>query len=182
VLISSGRKFRSLDIDSARQPDIIASIEDIPAIESASLDVVVVMEVLEHVQRPLQAVSEIERVLKPGGIVIGSTPFMLGIHDQPFDFYRYTLHGLTWMFRDFRCLSIRERNGYFSALSVLILRRFAIGSARQRLIALCLSPLLVPLALVLELLDKLLPSLDATTGYFFIFRKSPNEAETSRDE
>jgi len=170
-LREAGVAARSVDVDAARAPDLVADVEDLAMLADASIDAVVMMEVLEHVRRPDRAVGELRRVLKPGGIVIGSTPFLLGIHDQPYDYYRYTLHGLNWLFREFTALTVRERNGYFAAVAVLVLRCYATGATRQRRLALLLAPLLVPLALVLECLDALLPSLAATTGYFFIYRK-----------
>ncbi len=129
------------------------------------------LEVLEHVSEPQRAAAAVARVLRPGGILIASTPFMLPMHDQPFDFFRYTLHGLYWLFRDFEWLSLRERNGYFAAIAVLLLRPYAQLGDTGRNRAFLLSLVLVPLALALEQLDRVAPSLDATTGYFFICRK-----------
>lgn len=174
-LRDAGVRARSVDVDPARAPDLLADIEDLAMLADASVDAVVMMEVLEHVRRPERAVGELHRVLKPGGIVIGSTPFLLGMHDQPHDYYRYTLHGLDWLFREFTALTVRERNGYFAAVAVLVLRCYASGAPRQRRIALLLAPLLLPLAYVLEGLDALLPSLAATTGYFFVYRKPPGD-------
>ena len=42
--------------------------------EDASFDAVVVGEILEHVRFPDDVVGEIRRVLKPGGVVVGSVP------------------------------------------------------------------------------------------------------------
>lgn len=171
VVAAAGVSARSLDIDPTRAPDIVASAEQLDMFGDASVDAIIVAEVLEHLREPERAVAEFARVLRAGGVVIGSSPFLLGIHDQPHDYYRYTLHGLNWLFRAFEPCTLRERNGYFGAVEVLVLRRFAVGGARQRALAVLLAPLLLALALVLRGLDRVLPSLDGTSGYFFVYRK-----------
>ncbi|MCI5058783.1 MAG: class I SAM-dependent methyltransferase [Flavobacteriales bacterium] len=52
---------------------VVGSILEMP-FEDNSFDVVVSSEVIEHIPEPLKAIDEIYRVLKPGGIVILSTP------------------------------------------------------------------------------------------------------------
>jgi SAM-dependent methyltransferase len=173
-----GIRARSLDIDPARKPDVVGSIEAMTAIGDASLDAVFCIEVLEHVGRPEAAASELWRVLRPSGCLIGSTPFLLGIHDAPHDYYRFTRHGLQRLFRSFDEVELRERNGYFSATAVLIYRRFILDAPLRGTALLRALPLLL-LAFSLELLDRLFPSPDGTTGYFFVYRKPHSGAPTA---
>ena len=167
----AGLRPLSIDIDPNRHPDLVADVEDLSALTDASVDSVICIEVLEHVRHPHLAVQELYRVLQPGGVLIGSTPFLLGIHDPPADYFRYTAHGLRMLFADFELLRLRERNGYFDAVAVLVLRRFAIGSQRAKMTALLMSPILIALTLVIELIGSVMPSTDGATGYFFVFRK-----------
>ena len=78
-------------------PDIFADAALLPVL-SASVDAVVCLEVLEHVCHPHAALAEFARVLKPGGTMLFSMPFMYPIHDAPHDFQRLTEFGLR---RDF---------------------------------------------------------------------------------
>lgn len=169
-LMALGVQARSLDVDPRRHPDILASIEAMNEVGNATTDAVFCLEVLEHVQRPDAAIAEIRRVLRPGGLLIGSSPFLLGIHDAPGDYYRFTRHGLQLLLAGFEELKLKERNGYFSAAAVLIYRRFVLD-APLKVRTLLAAPLLLLLALGLELIDRLLPSTSGTTGYFFIYRK-----------
>jgi SAM-dependent methyltransferase len=170
-LARAGVKAVSIDVNSKRRPDIVASVEDMTLFEEGVADAIFCIELLEHVAHPHVATAEMFRVLRPGGIVIGSTPFLLGIHDDPYDYFRFTRHGLKRIFDAFEPISIRERNGYFAAIAVLIYRRFVVGTPRDRFRSLLLSPIFFGLAVCLELIDKLFALTDGTTGYFFIFRK-----------
>lgn len=169
-LLAHGIRFQSLDIDHARHPDILANIESMVSVQDESIDAIFCIEVLEHVKHPELAAAELCRVLRPGGLFVASTPFLLGIHDAPNDFYRYTRHGLRLIFADLEEVVLRERNGYFAAVAALIYRQFAHPPPLPLRLKIA-APVLLSLALVIELMDSLLPSPAGTTGYFFIFRK-----------
>ena len=80
----------------AIEVDILASADALP-IEDASFDFVLCTEVLEHCPDPAAVLAEIRRVLRPGGVVLLTTPFMVALHEMPFDFYRYTPSALELM-------------------------------------------------------------------------------------
>jgi SAM-dependent methyltransferase len=61
---------------------------------SGAFDTVVAFEVLEHLPDPHTFFAEVARVLVAGGHLILSTPHIWGLHDEPYDFYRFTPHGL----------------------------------------------------------------------------------------
>jgi SAM-dependent methyltransferase len=75
------------------KPDVFANAESLP-LRDRSIDVLIAKDVLEHVERPEQALREAARVLRAGGCLILWIPFMYPIHDAPFDFQRFTEHGL----------------------------------------------------------------------------------------
>lgn len=60
-----------------------------------SFDSVFASQVLEHVFNPAQFLSELHRVLKPGGCLLLTLPFFWDEHEQPFDFARYSSFGLS---------------------------------------------------------------------------------------
>jgi SAM-dependent methyltransferase len=70
--------------------DLCRTNENIP---SNRFDVVVCTEVLEHVLNPFAAAAEIHRVLKPGGVLLASSPFNFRIHGPLPDCWRFTEHG-----------------------------------------------------------------------------------------
>jgi SAM-dependent methyltransferase len=74
-------------------PAIFADAQALP-IKSASIDTVLLLDVMEHLPRPQECLGEINRVLKNSGQVILQVPFLYPIHDAPLDFQRWTRFGL----------------------------------------------------------------------------------------
>jgi len=62
-------------------------------------DSVLCTQVLEHVFEPSAFLKEIHRVLKPGGTLLLTTPFVWDEHEQPADYARYTSYGLNHLLR-----------------------------------------------------------------------------------
>lgn len=59
-----------------------------------SFDSIFSSEVFEHVFNLDEVLNELFRVLKPGGIILITCPFVIGEHEQPNDFARYTSFAL----------------------------------------------------------------------------------------
>jgi SAM-dependent methyltransferase len=57
-------------------------------------DIVFCEQVLEHVRDPVNAVANISRLLRPGGLAIISVPFLIRIHREPEDYWRFSAQGL----------------------------------------------------------------------------------------
>ena len=62
--------------------------------EDDYFDACVSFEVFEHVFDGQKVLGELRRVLRPGGTLLITTPFVYGEHEVPFDFARYTSYGL----------------------------------------------------------------------------------------
>ena len=65
--------------------DIVSDITKIPE-EDSKFDAVLCTEVLEHVPDPMSALKEFHRLLKPGGELIITAPFMSWTHYAPYHF------------------------------------------------------------------------------------------------
>lgn len=62
--------------------------------EDESFNAVLCNQVLEHVFNPQEFLGEIHRILKPGGRILLTVPFIWDEHEQPYDCARYTTFGL----------------------------------------------------------------------------------------
>ena len=160
----------SIDVDEKRSPDIVMDAMDLK-FESNQFDYIFMMEVLEHIKEPHRAISEVFRVLKNDGILILSTPFIFPIHDQPYDFFRFTRFGLEYLFRDFQNIIINERNNYLESVGVLLWRLFFTKSKKLKIIGLIFLPLIFLFQIMAILLSKIDNSVNATTGYFCVVKK-----------
>jgi SAM-dependent methyltransferase len=88
--------------------------------DNSSFDAVICLEVLEHVINPFQAVKQIKRVLRQGGKILLTVPFLYGYHgkgsrsqshDSYPDFWRFTHEGLQLLFNDFQTIEITPLDG-----------------------------------------------------------------------
>ena len=57
-------------------------------------DIVFCEQVLEHVVDPIQAARNLFNLLHPGGYAVVSVPFMVRIHKEPEDYWRFSQAGL----------------------------------------------------------------------------------------
>lgn len=125
-----------LTLDRAETPhsggvDLYGEADAVPA-EDGSFDAVLCTQVLEHVAEPLLALREFRRILRPGGVVIATVPFVWEEHEAPFDYYRYTRYGIEHLLRQagFADVEVRPRTDCFTtAAQVLRNVGWAMGSA-----------------------------------------------------
>ncbi len=91
-------RYVGLDVDSPvtralGAADILYDGGNFP-VADATFDGVLCSEVLEHVFTPEVFLGEIHRVLRPGGHLLLTVPFVWDEHEQPHDFARYSSFGL----------------------------------------------------------------------------------------
>ena len=72
--------------------------EDLLPHTNASVDTVLLFNVLEHLYNFPLILSEIRRVLKSGGVLIGAVPFLVAYHPDPHDYWRFTQETLEKIF------------------------------------------------------------------------------------
>jgi SAM-dependent methyltransferase len=104
----------------ARRADIIASLDALP-VPDGSFDAVLCTEVLEHVANPSSVLRELYRVLAPGGRLWLTVPFVAALHEEPYDYYRYTPHGLRSLLEEagFEEVVVDALGRYFTAMAAL---------------------------------------------------------------
>lgn len=78
-----------VNLSRVKLPDVQADATRIP-FRDECFGAVICSELLEHVVEPAAVLSEVHRVLKVGGQLFISVPFLHQIHADPLDYGRYT--------------------------------------------------------------------------------------------
>ena len=110
--------------------DIVSDITSIPVSDN-TFDVIMCIEVFEHLPNPIDALVELNRVLKPGGKLILTAPFASLTHYSPYHyatgfnkyFYEYHLNLLKH-----KSIEITANGNYFEFLAQEIRRVKTISS------------------------------------------------------
>lgn len=105
----AGITVRSFDIDPGSGCTYIGDIcRRNDCLAEGTFDYVVCTEVLEHTLQPFDAVDEILRILKPGGMLFLSVPFNFRIHGPLPDCWRFTEHGLRALLKNYDILELEQ--------------------------------------------------------------------------
>jgi SAM-dependent methyltransferase len=117
--LPAGSRYFSLNLLSSEKPTVAGDATALP-VQDGSVDVIIMLEVLEHVLHPQQVVAECHRVLAPGGTLIGSTRFIYPQHGAPSDYGRFTAEGLALVFGCFaECRIEKLGNRLHAVLDIL---------------------------------------------------------------
>lgn len=137
-------EYVGLDPFEDTKADVIADAWDIPFPDN-EFDGIILNQSLEHIEKTEKTISEIKRVLKPGGLCIITVPQIMKTHSIPVssekiklnnfdkkeipywnnDFYRFTKFGLITLFQDFKILTVQQNTYYFGTIFQLINYFFA---------------------------------------------------------
>lgn len=126
-----------------------------------SFDTVVCFEVLEHVYDSKTLLTEINRVLKDGGKVCISCPFVWDEHEQPYDYYRMTSFALPKLGDDcgFYMSSHWKTTSHVATLAQMLSAYiYQTLLPKSQIVRLLFTPILIaPVNLAGYLLGKILP-------------------------
>lgn len=103
--------------------DVICDLNKAPLpFDNNVYDTIILSEVLEHIRKPEQLIHEIYRIQKPQGFLLLSVPFYYPIHEQPFDYYRYTQYALSSMLEDagYEIVEMEASGGAFESTVNLV--------------------------------------------------------------
>ncbi|HXG30963.1 MAG TPA: methyltransferase domain-containing protein [Thermodesulfobacteriota bacterium] len=95
-----GKQYVGADIREGPGVDVILDLHQID-LPPQSVGTVLILDTVEHVEFPRRAIEEINRVLKPDGIVVMSSVMNFPIHDYPYDYWRFTPEAFRSLLRPF---------------------------------------------------------------------------------
>ena len=170
-----------VDIAAGPGVDLVADAHDLHMVPSDSVDFVTSVSVLEHVRYPHKVVSEIFRILKPGGVIYVNVPFVFPYHADPDDFYRFSYRGINILCEEFECIDSGFNRGPASTMHHLLVHFFAmLLSFNSRALYGINVDLFRWLLFWVKYLDKFLAGYQMAyvihAGSYFIGRKPPLKA------
>ncbi len=113
------------NIDYDDDTDLVCDGHFLP-FDDNSVDGIFILLVLEHVSDPFGIANEIHRVLKKGGFVFATLPFMQVLHENPKDYYRFTPDGIRKLFSRFGEVKLEVASGPTGSLIWIIKEYLAI--------------------------------------------------------
>ena len=162
------------DVMLRPRTNLIADPGNLPFAD-ASVDLVLIDGVLEHLLEPFIVADEIHRVLKDDGLVYSDTPFMLQVHGGAIDFFRFSHLGHRRLFRRFKEISSGITSGPGVALAYSI-QYFLLSFGRSRTARFLVKAFCRLTLFWLKYIDFILVkrpgALDAAHGLYFMGRKS----------
>lgn len=98
--------------------DVVGDLFAVP-FQDNSFDAVICSQTLEHVTEPESVLAQLQRVLRPGGVILISVPQEWYLHQPPHDYFRFTKFGLEYLLvkTGFSVREIQPTGGYFLMLS-----------------------------------------------------------------
>lgn len=95
-----GKTYFGCDMRPGKGVDLVLNLHKID-LPDASAGTVLLLDTLEHVEFCREAMAEVLRILKPGGVVVISSVMNFRIHDYPSDYWRFTPEGFKSLLRGF---------------------------------------------------------------------------------
>ena len=95
--------------------DVFADLSRLLPFEDECADTIVSFQAMEHLPEPSHFLSECYRILKSGGGLFLTLPFMWEVHEAPYDYFRYTRYGLEYLLQKngFVDIEIIENTGFW---------------------------------------------------------------------
>lgn len=158
-----------IDVEPGAKVDKVITPTEPWPFANASFDSVVSTEVLEHVTDLDLTLSEIDRLLQPGGRAVITIPFLYNEHGAPNDYRRFTLHNAKRLLPGYDVELLKSQGGIGSTLSILLLNWLDTAfnlTFPTRLLKALLLPIALPINLLINSLALLVDKLDHTQAFY----------------
>lgn len=104
-----------VDVRDTTFADFLGDAHRLP-FKDGAFDGIVCQAMLEHVPDYQSVLTEMKRILRPGGLFYLDVPFIQGYHALPTDYHRFTLEELRNIFSDYKEISAGASKGPTSTL------------------------------------------------------------------
>ena len=165
-MVRAAKQYIRVDIASVPGcTDVLADALALP-FKEGHFNCVLAVECMEHLADPFLFVRELARVLKAGGTVILTVPFMCHQHPDPYDYWRPTGMALERLFSSFADVEVTPQGNRMHVICDLLTTAFSP------------NPILFPLRLLNHLLVRLPHAMErgsntttAPSGFLLVAKK-----------
>jgi SAM-dependent methyltransferase len=163
---------------SSNKVDVLCEANNIP-LESNSFDTIISTQAIEHIEDHQGMLNEAFRLLKNDGCFILSGPFYWHLHEEPYDFFRFTKHGFRYILEKsgFEIIEITPNGGAWATLGQMINHTFGFNNSGANSVAKGIKYLFRKLRVYI-LVNRIFSYLDAkdfnsinTINYVVVARK-----------
>lgn len=115
-----------------KKVDVLCEANNIPLADN-SFDTAFSTQTIEHVEDHQGLVNEAYRLLKPGGHFIVSGPMYWHLHEEPYDFFRFTKYGFTYIFEKagFEIVEIIPNGGAWATAGQTLIHSFLLSKSKK---------------------------------------------------
>lgn len=112
--------------------DVLCAANDIP-LENEFFDTAFSTQTIEHVEDHQGLVNEAYRLIKPGSYFILAGPMYWYLHEEPYDFFRFTKHGFKYILEKagFEILETNANGGMWALAGQSYLHAIANSKSRH---------------------------------------------------
>lgn len=169
-LLVEAQEYIGLDVCDDRKVDILVDSMRPWPLEHDSFDAVLCTQVLEHVTDTEGMLRSIRQVIKPGGMLIITAPFIYNAHGIPEDYHRFSIYGMEKLLANsFEIVETKPQGGIGSTVGVLCLNWMETMSTGCKLLRLLKGPFLplwIPFCFIVNLTGWLIDKLDKTKAFY----------------
>jgi SAM-dependent methyltransferase len=117
---------------SLQKVDVLCPANNIPLPDN-SFDTAFSTQTIEHVEDHQGLVNEAFRLLKPGCNFIVSGPMYWHLHEEPYDFFRFTKYGFKYVLEKagFEMVEIKSNGGTWSVTGQTIIHSFRYSKSKN---------------------------------------------------
>lgn len=103
----SGREYVGIDLEEGKNVDLVVDLaKGTGSLQQGYFDLAICCSVLEHVARPWVFAEHLTSLLRGGGVLYMSVPWVWSFHAFPDDYYRFSWRGVTELFPQFEWTNV----------------------------------------------------------------------------
>jgi len=175
VVKASTAQYFGIDVTVSddKKPDVCGDSLSLP-FKDCAFDAILCTQVLEHVRGPFVLFQEVVRVLKDNGFLIMTAPQAWPLHEEPYDFFRYTKYGLAELAESngLKVIKLEERGGGIAAIGQLTAAVLYDTLGNRRITRVPMKIALAPMLSLCRVLDKIFYYPKFTLGYLLVAQKT----------